>query len=127
MFGLSQVRRYLSASIAAGLLVASASACYSYQAARPHALSAEEAKHPVRVVRLHGGGEVTLQAPRVSGDTLYGRPTTGTATGEVAIPFSDIYTVAARNKDTMKTTALAAGAALVVALTVTAVGISSSN
>jgi hypothetical protein len=122
VFAFRHSRRSIYAGFTGAWLIASFSACYSYQAARPHALTAEEAAHPVHVQRLHGG-TVTLRAPHVSGDTLYGKPEDGAA--EVAIPFSEIYTISAREKDSAKTTALAAGIALLVGIGV--VGVAAAN
>lgn len=108
MSALNPLRR----AVAAGAAVALITSCYSFQAMPPRQLTLQSAHEHVRVVE-HNGTTLTLENARISGDTLYGTPT-GTVTGEVAIPFTSIYTVAARHKDEQKTTALAAGIALVV-------------
>lgn len=94
--------------------------CASYQAMPPHQLTPKEAAHPVKVTQRNGS-EVTLRAAHVSGDTLYGTPTTGSS--EVAIPFHSIYSMTAREPDSGKTMILAATASLVVGLAVIAVAL----
>ena len=87
--------------------------CASYQAMPPHQLTPKEAAHPVKVTQRNGT-EMTLRAAHVSGDTLYGTPTSGSA--EVAIPFHAIYSMTAREADSGKTMVLAAGASLLVGI-----------
>jgi hypothetical protein len=113
MFPVTHLRRSVYACITSAVLVAPLSACFSYQASPPHPLSAAEAKHPVRVTQRNGT-EVTLREPRVSGDTLFGN----SGAGVVAIPFSAIYTVSARDKDEAKTVGLISVVALVAGLVV---------
>ena len=108
MSALNPLRRAVTACVAVALVAG----CFSFQAMPPRQLTLQGGNRHVRVVE-HNGTTLTLENARISGDTLYGTPT-GAGAREVAIPFSAIYTVAAREKDEQRTTALAAGIALVV-------------
>jgi hypothetical protein len=102
----------LRRAVSTGVVVVLITGCYSFQAIPPRQLTLHSTHEHVRVVE-HNGVTLTLDDARISGDTLYGTPT-GAGAREVAIPFTSIYTVAAREKDEQKTTALAAGIALAV-------------
>lgn len=110
MLAFMQYRRLLCTCLT-GLLLGQLAACTTWRAQPlpPQQFEAPAAGRQVHIVRVNGS-EVTLEATRRSGDTLYGTPPrdydTNTPATVVAIPLSDIRTIAVREADATKTVGL---------------------
>lgn len=111
------------------MLVGQLTACTSWrvQNSPPQQFTARDPTQQLRVVR-RSGAVMMLRGARIGADTLYGthkRSDAGVADTVVAIPLSDVQSIAVRDADSAKTITLVAGIVVVagaaVALVLTGV------
>lgn len=105
-------RALVCGCLTGALLVGQLAACTTWrtQSTPPQHFTVRDSTQLVRVVRRNGT-QVTLQRTRVSGDTLYGTTTPDLAQ-VLAIPLSDVQTLAVRERDTGKVVVIVVGAGL---------------
>ena len=128
MLGFMLHRRFVCISVT-GSVIAQLTACTSWrlQNIPPQQFTVQNATKPMRVVR-RSGAVMMLRGARIGADTLYGthkRSDAGLADTVVAIPLSDVQSIAVRDADSAKTVTLVAGIVVVagaaVALVLTGV------
>ena len=108
-------RPFLCACLTAALLVAQLASCSTWRVQNnpPQQFTVRDSTQLVRVVRRNGT-ELTLQEAQVRGDTLYGTSTLAPRQ-VLAIPLSDVRTIAVRQPDGVKTAGLVVGVTVGVA------------